>query len=115
MLDTNLQRIFLVKFLQMDFLSKLDRTNLNGISLIILVSSSLLLNCHFNNPLIVDKLVFFLKPMNLFQIVRLTSLFLELFAEALKMHLLLCMILLVLGILNPGICAKYIELERIPL
>ena len=59
LLDKNLQRIFLVKFLQMDFLSKLDGTNLNGISLIILVSSSLLLNCHFNNPLIVDKLVLF--------------------------------------------------------
>ena len=53
--------------------------------------------------------------MNLFQIVRFSSLFLELFTEAIKMHLLLCMTLLILGIVDPGICAKYIELERIPL
>ena len=43
----------------MDCLSKLDGTNLYEISLIILVSSSLLLICHFNNPLIVNKLVLF--------------------------------------------------------
>ena len=48
--ETNLHRISLVKFLQMDFLSKLDGTNLYEISLVILVSSSLLLNCHFDNP-----------------------------------------------------------------
>ena len=47
------------KFLDSDFPYKLDGTNLHRISLIILVSSSLLLNCHFNNPLIVNKLVLF--------------------------------------------------------
>ena len=39
-----------MKFLQMDFLSKLDGTNLYEISLVILVSSSLLLKCHFDIP-----------------------------------------------------------------
>ena len=74
--ETNLHRISLVKFLQMDFLSKLDGTNLYEISLVILVSSSLLLNCHCNNPLIVNKIVQFFEPVNLFQIVRFTFLFL---------------------------------------
>ena len=36
----------------------------------------------------------------------------QILAEALKMLLLLRMTLLILGILDPGICAKYIELDR---
>ena len=85
----------------------MDGTTLNWISLIILVSSSLLLNCHFSNPLIV----------NIFESISNSTLcisffIIQIFAEALKMLLLLRMTLLILGILDPGICAKYIELDR---
>ena len=84
----------------------MDGTTLNWISLIILVSS-LLLNCHFSNPLIV----------NIFESISNSTLcisffIIQIFAEALKMLLLLRMTLLILGILDPGICAIYIKFDR---
>ena len=89
------------------FLYKSDGTNINWIPLIILVSSSLLLNCHFNNPLIVNKFE------SISNSTLCISFFItQIFAEALKMLLLPRMTLLILGILDPGICAKYIKFDR---
>ena len=71
------------------------------------MSSSLLLNCHFNNPLIVNKYESISNST-----LCISFFIIQIFAEALKMLLLLRMTLLILGILDPGICAKYIELDR---
>ena len=90
------------------FLFKLDGTTLNWISLIILVPYPLLLNCHFNNPLNVNK---FESISN--STLCISFFIIQILAEALKMLLLLRMTLLILGILDPGICAKYIELDRL--